>query len=419
MPTYRKPQIKSQKEISNDLVKPYVNPDNGESLGNPNIPSNFDQFTPTEQNGVGFNRSEKLTFQGDTVKPFTIGIQDIDEAILYYFTNIIKPSVYQNGVRIPVPLIYGAPEKWKSVQKDGFYKDKNGKIMSPLIVFKRDNLESKRSIANKLDANNPHLYTSWQKVYNNKNSYSNFNILNNRIPTKQFIANVVPDYVTITYDFIIQTYYIEQLNKIVESINYSSDSYWGDPERFKFKASINNYSNITELQQDDDRIVKSTFTLTIHGYIIPDNIQKDTTAIKKYNSRSKITIGLETVNSLNQITSSHKPLSPIFIDGQTPIINYIDPTVLIYLNTNIQKLGTYVDSTTITFDSGWLVAPSGLPQTSINNFNIFCNGVLIELAAIISFTEVSNITTLVIDDSQLGYSFSPSDEIVAIGKFNN
>ena len=421
MPQYRKPRTKSQKQISNDLVNPYIDPETGESIGNPNEKTSFEQFTPTEQSGVDFNRSEKLSFKGDTVKPFSVGIQDIDESVFYYFENVIKPFVHQNGVRIPVPLIYGAPEKWKSVQKDGYYKDKNGKIMSPIIVFKRDNIENNRSITNKLDANTPHLYTSWQKAYNPKNSYSNFDVLNNRIPVKQFVANVVPDYITLTYSFIIQTYYVEQLNKIIEAINYSSNSYWGDPERFKFKANIDSFATITELNQDDERVVRSTFTLTINGYVVPDVLQKDVTAIKKYNSKSKITIGLETVDSISNPPIKPKPYSPIFIDGQIIVINQtsIDPNVLTYLNTNIQKLGTYVSLTTVTFNSGWLIAPSGLPTTSINNFNIFCNGALIELAAIVSFTESSGITTLIIDASQLGYSFSPTDEVVAIGKFSS
>jgi hypothetical protein len=421
MPQYRKPIPKNQKEISNDLANPYINPENGETLGNPNIPSDFRQFTPTQQNGVDFNRSEKLSFKEDTTKPFSVGIQDIDESILYYMENVIRPTVYQNGVKMPVPLIYGSPEKWKSVQKDGYYKDKNGKIMSPIMMFKRDSLEKGRSTYNKLDANDPHLYTSWQRVYNPKNSYSNFNVLTNRIPTQQFIANVVPDYVNITYSFLIQTYYMDQLNKIVEAINYASDSYWGDPERFKFKARIDSFGVTTELQQSSERIVRSNFILNLRGYIIPDTIQKDVTAIKKYNSRSKIIIGLETVGSIDQppVPPPSRPLSPIFIDGQSPVINYIDPSVLAYLNTNIQKLGTYVDPVTVTFPSGWLPAPTGLPATSINNFSIFCNGALIELAAIVSFTESGGITTLVIDPTELGYSFGPGDEVVAIGKFSN
>jgi hypothetical protein len=290
----------------------------------------------------------------------------------------------------------------------------------PLAVFKRDNVEKNRSITRKLDANDPKLYTFWQKTWNQKNSYSNFNVLNNKIPTKQFIANVVPDYVTLTYSFIVQTYYVEQLNKIVEAINYASDSYWGDPERFKFKARIDSFATTTEMNQGENRVVRSTFTLKIHGYIVPDVLQKDVKAIKKYNSKSKITFGLEVVEE--PFTQQQPTPSTNFsniIDSQSPIINYIDPMIVNYLNTNIQKLGNYVDPTTVTFNSGWLTAPSGLPPTSLNNFSIFINGQLVEEAAIVSFTESGGVTTLVIDPVELGYSLSPTDEIVAIGKFSN
>jgi len=91
---------------------------------------------------------------------------------------------------------------------------------------------------------------------------------------------------------------MEQLNKVIESIEYASNSYWGDPERFKFKAQIDSFSTTTELRQDDERVVRSSFSLKLNGYIVPDTIQKDVTAIKKYNSRSKVTIGTETVVQL-------------------------------------------------------------------------------------------------------------------------
>ena len=419
MPSARKPTPKSQLEIQNDQVEPYVFPDNGESYGNPNIPSEFKQFTPTKQSGIEFNRSEQMSFKEDTVKPFVIGLQDIDEAIMYYFQNVIRPFVYQNGVRIEVPVIYGSPEKWKSVQKDGYYKDKNGAVMAPLIMFKRDTMDKNRSLTNKLDANYPHLYTSWAQGYNSKNAYSNFNVLTNRIPVKQFVVNVVPDYVNLTYTCAIQTYYVEQMNKIIEAINYASDSYWGDPERFKFKASIDSYSTAIEVSDNSNRIIKGTFTIKLFGYIVPDTVQKDVTSIKKYNSKAQVIIGLETVNNIAEVKPPIKKLSPIFIDDQQIVVNYIDPAVLQYLNTNIQKLGTFVTSTTVTFNSGWLAAPSGLPATSLNNFSIFCNGALIENEAIVSFTESGGVTTLVIDPIELGYSFDLQDEVVAIGKFNS
>ena len=298
MPDYRKPIPKSQKELFNNQVEPHVNPETGETRGNPNLPQDKREITPKSQTGRDFSRSEQTSFKDDTTKPFTVSIQDVDEAILFYFENVIRPTVTQNGERIAVPLVYGSPERFSSMQKDGFYRDKKGKIMSPIIMFKRDSLEKNYNIANKLDANDPHLYTSFQKSYNSKNSYSNFEVLNNRKPVNQFIANVVPDYVTLGYSFIVQTYYIEQLNKIIEAINYSSDSYWGDPERFKFKSRIDTFNTITELNQGQDRVVRSTFSLNVNGYIIPDIIQKSLNSIKKYNSKSKVSFTAETTTNI-------------------------------------------------------------------------------------------------------------------------
>jgi len=305
---YRRPTPKSQRELSEGLQTPY-----DAKMGNPNDAADNKQFPPDNQANIPFNRSNQMSFKDDTTKPFTVGLQDIDESIMYYFDNIIKPTVIQNGERIPVPIIYGSPERWKSVQKDTYLRDKKGALMMPIIVFKRDNLEKNRTLANKLDANMPNLYTSWQKSWNNKNIYSNFNLLNNRVPTKQYIANVVPDYVTLTYSCIIQTYYVEQLNKIIEAINYASDSYWGNPDRFKFKALIDSFATVTELQQSQERLVKGTFSLKMHGYIIPETIQKDLNSVKKYNAKSKIIFSMET-DSMPERYEANPTKTP---DGRT------------------------------------------------------------------------------------------------------
>ena len=288
MSEYRKPIPKSQREISEGLQEPF-----DRHRGNPNTKVN-----PNEsETGIDFNRSTKLSFKGDKSKPFSIGLQDLDEAVFYYFQNVIQPFVYQNGERRNVPIIYGAPERWKSFQKDGYYRDKGGAVMLPIIVIKRDSVAKDRSVANKLDANMPSLYGSFTKSFNPKNFYSNFSALNNRIPTKQFHAIAVPDYVTIEYSCIIQTYYMEQLNKLIESIEYASDAYWGDPERFKFRAFIDNFTTATELTEGQDRLVKGSFNIRLRGYIIPEVLQKDLNSIKKFNSKSKIIIQMETTSN--------------------------------------------------------------------------------------------------------------------------
>ena len=292
MAKQRKPIPKSQREISEGLQTPSY-----PQAGNPNDATQYSVDPNINQAGIPFNRSEKLSVKGDTYKEFTVGLQDIDEAILYYFKEVIKPFVYQNGERREVPIIYGSPERWKSVQKDGYYRDKNGRIMSPIIMFKRNSITKNRSLTNKLDANQPNLYTSWMRQYNPKNFYSNFNTLNNRDQTKQFVANVVPDYVNLSYSVIVQTYYIEQLNPIIEAINYASDAYWGNPQRFKFMARIDSFNTVNEIAKGEDRSVRSTFDINMYGYIIPDAIQKDLNSIKKYNSKSKVTFSLETTSN--------------------------------------------------------------------------------------------------------------------------
>tara|TARA_B100000780_G_scaffold66624_1_gene43893 strand:- start:457 stop:1440 length:984 start_codon:yes stop_codon:yes gene_type:complete len=283
----RKPIPKTQKELSTDQQRP-----SSARYGNPNIPLNSNE----SETGIPFNRSEKLSWTGDTTKPFSIGIKDLDEAVFYYFENVIKPFVYQNGERREVPIIYGSPERWKSFQKDNYYRDKNGAIMLPIIVLKRNSITKDRTVYNKLDANSPNLYGSFQRAYNPKNFYSNFDAINNAIPAKQFYAVAVPDFVNIEYSCLIQTYYMEQLNKIIESCEYASDAYWGNPERFKFRAFIDSFSTETQLTSGKDRLVKGTFNIRLRGYIIPDTIQKDMNSISKYNTKSKFIISMETTS---------------------------------------------------------------------------------------------------------------------------
>jgi len=283
MAQQRKPIPKTQKELSNELSGASTS-----LLGDPNL---------ANPNFAGPNRSLQNSFEGDTVKPFTIGIQDLDEAIMYYFQNVIRPFVIQNGNRIEVPVIYGAPERWKSVQRDGYYKDKNGAIMAPLIMFKRNTIEKNRSISNKLDGNYPNLYGVMKKKYDTKNFYSNFNVLTNRIPEEQFYAVTIPDYVTLTYSCIVYTYYVEQLNKIIEAIEYASDSYWGNPQRYQFKASIDSFTTITELPQDNVRVVRSTFDIKLYGHIIPNTLQNNISSLKKFRNKSKLIFSMETVEN--------------------------------------------------------------------------------------------------------------------------
>lgn len=281
MPRQLKPIPKTPVEISQEPIEAYPLANIGKA--------------PVEDE---LNRGEQISVKGDTTKNIVIGLEDIDNAILFYFNNIIKPTVSQNGQIIQVPVIYGDPERWKSVQEDGFYRDKNGKLMYPLIIFKRETIEKNRTLGNKLDGNKVHNYEVFEKRYSQRNAYDAFSVLNNRIPQRELYATVVPDYITVTYSCIIFTNFVAQNNKLIESVEFASDSYWGDPDRFKFKARIDTFSTTTSLEQEQDRVARTNFTLTLNGYIIPDTINRQAAAASpKFYSKSQLIFTFEGIGN--------------------------------------------------------------------------------------------------------------------------
>jgi len=260
-----------------------------------NLQSGFAEGFPVQQfplpdNRPPASRGEFISRKDDKVGDVSIGLQDHDEAIMYYFNNVMRPSVLVNGDRTNVPIIYGAPERWKSVQKDGYYRDKEGKIQTPLIMYKRDGVEKRRDLGNNLDGNTPQLFYSFEERYTRRNQYDNFSVLQGKKPQREFYALAIPDFVRLTYTCTIWTDYISQMNKLIEMINYASDAYWGDPERWKFNAKIDTYSNVTEINQGDNRIVKTNFGLTLQGYLVPDSIQKELPngSLRKTFSKSQV-----------------------------------------------------------------------------------------------------------------------------------
>jgi len=263
----------------------------------PGFPS-IDGSYPGPDTRSSIDKGNQISRKDDLTQDISIGLQDHDEAIMYYFNNVIKPSVIVNGDRTNVPIIYGSPERWKGVQQDGFYRDKEGKIQVPLIMFKRDSVEKRRDLGNKLDGNNPQLYYTFQEKYTKRNQYDNFSVLQGRKPQREMYKVVVPDFIKISYTCTIWCDYVAQMNKLIEMINYTSDSYWGDKERFQFNAKIDTYNNTTEVSQGDNRIVKTNFGLVIQGYLLPESLNKALSSVdSKVFSNSKIVFNPELISS--------------------------------------------------------------------------------------------------------------------------
>lgn len=380
------------------------------------------------------NRGTDYSMKDDTVKDVSIGLEDLDNAVLYYFENVIKPTVIQNGQRLAVPVIYGSPERWKAVQADGFYRDRSGKLMVPIIMFKREGFDKNRTLGNKLDGNKVHNYQVVGTKFNQRNIYDKFSVLTNRIPSEQFYISPVPDYLTVNYSCIVFTDFVEQNNKIVEAIEFASDSYWGDPNRFKFKANIDSFSTTTLLEQGQDRAAKSTFNIKLFGYIIPDTINKDlATARSKFYTKAQVIFDLETVEGDIDQLNVAATKTPKNVVGSTSFIgggnNITNTTIsistaaagdLTYLNTNITKIATTVTAPNTSVFAGAAVlqptALSTLPATTVNNFVFYINGQNVP-AAYVTLSEGGGNVTFTFNTTSLGYVLDSDDEVVVIGKF--
>ena len=241
--------------------------------------------------GLQRGRGSETNQRKDNVKNISIGLMDVDAAIMYYFNEVIKPTTTINGQEVKVPVYYANAERWNSIQKQGYVRDVKGSLITPLIVFRRVSMEANETMPiDKLDANDPKQFYTFEKKYSPQNRYDNFSALQGVVPIRERYSVVVPDYVTIQYEGVIWTDYIEQMNDLIEAINYSQGSYWGDPERFKFRTSIAEFSDATEVPTDGDRIVKTTFNMELHGYVIPDSLNKEL-AMSNPNTQLENTVG--------------------------------------------------------------------------------------------------------------------------------
>ena len=240
------------------------------------------------------NRGYLYTRTDDDIKNPSVTLMDIDSAIMFYIENVIKPSVEDNGENIKVPIMYSSPERWKAIQRDGFMRDKKRQVITPVITYRRTSIERDDMVPqDKLDANNPHLFYTFEKKFSDLNRYDNFSTQIGLLPQREYYNVAFPDYVTISYDFTIWTSYIEQMNKIVERVVYSDGAYWGDPDKLRFRTRIDSFTDATEVS-DVERLVRTNFTVTLRGYLLPESNFEHRATTQKFLSPKKVVFGTET-----------------------------------------------------------------------------------------------------------------------------
>ena len=86
------------------------------------------------------NRGRELK-RDDSVKNVSVEIMDMDSAIMYYFNEVIQPIVEEAGEQVKVPVLYANPERWVSIRKPEYLREKKGQLITPRMVFKGRGME--------------------------------------------------------------------------------------------------------------------------------------------------------------------------------------------------------------------------------------------------------------------------------------
>ena len=284
--TLRKLSGVEEKSFTTNLNTSPPSVDNDKYMSN--LKQSKDSFySDTRSDHKRMDDADTISFE-----KYSVTLMDIDNILYEYFTKVISPQVEVSGGNvISVPVRHASPERWGAIQQDGALRDEKGQIQKPMIIFTRTSVSQDDSFVHF----NRHLSVPFVKKFDKKNMYDKFSALTQSQPVMEVHNITFPDHVVLNYDFTMTTDYVQQMNTLVETINWASNDYWGDPERLKFRASVDSFSNSIEVPSDDDRVVTTTFSLTVNAYLLPDVFNNKKTTQRNLTNR-KVLFGTEVIS---------------------------------------------------------------------------------------------------------------------------
>jgi len=260
------------------------------------------------------NRANQVSTKGTTVRGnrettiipgsnfsenYAITLKDVDTSVLNHVKNVMKPLVKEANETFKIPVYYGNEERWKSARKRGVLRDRNNALILPLIMLKRTEI-SRNDLSGQAfshDVKGKYVNVVRNSNWSKDNQYDRFSVQQGVQPVYENIVTGMPNYTDVTYEFILWTNFIEQMNPLIESFVDQSHTYWGDGTNMKFLCNIDSISDASEMNQDGERFIKSTFTVTSKAYLLPEYLNSIVTNkvsnMKKELTPSKIVFGFE------------------------------------------------------------------------------------------------------------------------------
>lgn len=360
------------------------------------------------------NRANEIkSTKGDVKKSVTLF--DIDYAMMTYLEDVVLPPLEDgSGKTMKIPVIYGNSERWNGARREGIYRDIKGKIQLPIMMIRRTSIAKDET----MPMLNRHVSYPTVTKYSKDNRYDRFTALGGNTKPKLEIYNItMPEYVELSYECMCWTSYTEQLNIVIEQLNYTSQ-YWGDKDKFKFRTQISDYNVINEVGEGAERINRVEFTLVVKAYLLPEKFDGESTT-KKSMSTKRVVMSTEV-----DVTSGNGRLEGLLT---TPSPYYDNKDLIDFLSLNNSKVQNPIVNNTITFNDIKLIkAPALLSSIITGSLNVgldsydvkvYINGTRYYQTTHFTVTITSSSFTINFNSTNLGFTVDSSDEISITGKF--
>jgi hypothetical protein len=321
------------------------------------------------------------------VVDFTIpscGIEDVDIAIFNLFNKDLPLVVSSENTIIPVKTIFAAGEKWAMIKKKKEIRDRNGRLILPLITIGRSSIEQniKDDITGRgINQQTGEIVIKRRLMKSDRNYQNLFNRLfinhqsnvainqgtldvndDSQLMTKRDIGDLfnvdvdvsdgalmkpmkdeniwetltlpAPQFFSAHYDIVIWTQYTTHMNQILETLlsaqlpqgnsykisNPQKPDYW-------FIASAEDKIYKPDNNWDDmfekERIIKYSFSLTVPAYILATNVPGAPVPIRRYVSCTHIEFKTNITDDLANVSVDANTIDSI----NDPWLGVDDPSL--------------------------------------------------------------------------------------------
>lgn len=342
----------------------------------------------------------------------SITLYDIDAAIMGYLSDVVLPTLDDNGQSVKIPVVYGNSERWEGAKKKGMYRDQKGKIQLPIFMIRRSSVAKNDAIP----VLNRHVSYQGVTKWSKDNRYSRFNLLTGAQPKYEVYNVTVPDYVEITYECMGWAPYTEQINKIVESLNWASDEYWGDKTKYKFMSTITDYTVVNELDEGSQRINRVECSINVKAYLLPEKFDGEETTKKAFGIRRFIFTTEVDLTANGRMET--QLVNPLAYNANKDVVDYLA------LNNTYTEAAVSNGQTTFTINNKKLIAAPALLAGTVTNtltvnsigyeVSVYKNSTKLTQGTHFTATYVNNTLSLVFTG---GISYDTTDNLVITGKY--